>query len=81
MRTLRKRLVTTNRDDERKNQVAIEKIQKRYVDKMELKGWFFLEDKACITEGNAFFYWERFITLYKPNINSKRDMDIINAAI
>ena len=79
MRVLRKRLVCTNRDDTAKNQIAIEKIQKRYVDKMIAKGWVFLEEKAYICEGNAFFYWERYLTLYKPNLKSKDDLDFIGA--
>lgn len=69
MRTLRKRLVCTNRDDYQKNRIAIDKIEQRYLSKMASKGWeLFVNgntDNGFATAGNAFFKWERYITLVK----------------
>lgn len=69
MKTLRKRLTCANRGGDlegcRKNKEAMDKIQSRYVAKMEAKGWSLEDGTGNPTEGNAMFKWERYITLVK----------------
>lgn len=68
MKTLRKRLVCANRgqsvEQQNKNRAAMDKVQERYLSKMRAKGWEIYQD-GQISEGNVFFKWERYITIYK----------------
>ncbi len=79
MRTLRKRITCANRDDYIKNTKAINKVMQRYIEKMKARGWHFLEEKACITAGDAFSRYEQYFTMYKPNLNNDKDVAFIKA--
>ncbi len=71
MRLIRKRVTCVNRGDDTKNQKAIEKVMQNYLKKMEAKGWRLFanpgdeEDAGYISEGNAFFRYERYFTICK----------------
>lgn len=75
MRTLRKRLVCSNRNDYKKNSDAMAKIEQRYLNKMSKNGWELYvnanTDNGFAAAGNAFFCWERYITLVKYNDKEK----------
>ena len=76
MRTIRKRLTCVNRNDGEKNRVAMQSVIDRYVSKMQSKGWYYiphLDDTA----GNAFWYWEHYLSIFKPNLKSKDDLNLI----
>lgn len=77
MRTLRKRFTCTNRNDVTKNEIAIKKVSDRYIEKMTAKGWFLFKDLADVRTGNAMFKYEMYISIYKPNFNSKKDLKFI----
>lgn len=63
MRTITKRLKCVNRGDTAKNWEAIEKVEARYVAKMQAKGWVVDESYRCA--GNAMFNFELIIRMNK----------------
>jgi hypothetical protein len=63
MRYLRKRLTCVNRKTEQESIVAMNKVEKKYVDKMQKKGWTLSDEQK--TEGNCMLLWERYITMIK----------------
>ena len=77
MRTTRKRLTCVNRDNNDKNHIAIDKIMKRYIKKMKNSGWYYYYSAAARAEGDSFFVYERYITIYKPNLRSLDDLNTI----
>lgn len=78
MRTLRKRLTCVNRGsstvDQKANETAIAKVRDRYTQKMQAKGWYWVEELAQETSGDCFSRYELYTTMYKPNIKSETDM-------
>ena len=63
MRELRKRLTCVNRGNSDANKKAMLPIIARYCNKMAMSGW-----KASTewqSNGNDFFVWEHYISLYK----------------
>ncbi len=72
MRLMRKRITCVNRFDETGNQKAIEKVMQNYLKKMEAEGWRLHlnpgddeENAGYISEGNAFFLYERYFVICK----------------
>jgi len=76
MRTLRKRLVCKNRGNKDENEEGIEKVLNRYVEKMKAKGWLYVDYLAYPSSGDAFFEYEMYVTLYKPNPKNEADMEL-----
>ena len=80
MRVLRKRIEIANQDNG-SNSLRAEQARARYGDKMSAKGWFHFENlnhKNCaISEGNCFFKYETYFDVYKPSLNSQKDLDSI----
>jgi len=77
MRVLRKRITVANAHDCLKNVSRVGAARKRYIDKMVEHGWFYFEDDAQISEGDVFFRYETYFTIYKPNLNNKDDLNFI----
>jgi len=80
MRTIRKRLICSLRSDSEATNEAINKVQNRYVAKMQAKGWHYYYSIGYQSGGNALFKYVRYITLYKPNLNCQSDLDFLAKA-
>jgi len=76
MRSLRKRLTVVNKSDG-SNEARVDASIERYVAKMEKRGWFFSTASAGLSSGHSFFQYEAYVTIYKPNLKSQRDLDLI----
>lgn len=67
MRTLRKRLSVSNRNEDTANKIAIHKVVKRYVEKMKSKGW----ELDQIFTGDSFLEYQAIVWLYKAKNHSR----------
>ena len=69
MRHLRKRLTCVNHDDRSIAKKRIAKVVYRYCKKMMAHGW--IPDFSNMTNGNSFFQYEAYISMYKT---TKKDI-------